>query len=35
MLEVISQSVIQQDMAERKLADTVAIVITNKESVGV
>jgi len=34
-LSSISQSVIQQDMAERKLADTVAIVITNKESVGV
>jgi len=34
-LSSISQSVIQQDMAERKLADTVAVVITNKESVGV
>ena len=34
-LSSISQSVIQQDMAERKLADTVAVVITNTESVGV
>ena len=34
-LSSISESVIQQDMAERKLADTVAVVITNKESVGV
>ena len=34
-LSSISQSVIQQDMAERKLADKVAVVITNKESVGV
>ena len=34
-LSSISQSVIQQDMEERKLADTVAVVITNKESVGV
>jgi len=34
-LSSISQSVIQQDMAERKLADTVAVVITPKESVGV
>jgi len=33
-LSSISQSVIQQDMAERKLADTVAVVITNTESVG-
>ena len=34
-LSSISESVIQQDMAERKLADTIAVVITNKESVGV
>ena len=34
-LSSISQSVIQQDMEERKLADTVAVVITNTESVGV
>ena len=34
-LSSVSESVIQQDMAERKLADTVAVVITNKESVGV
>ena len=34
-LSSISESVIQQDMAERKLADTVAVVITNTESVGV
>ncbi len=34
-LSSISQSVIQQDMEERKLANTVAVVITNKESVGV
>ena len=34
-LSSVSQSVIQQDMAERKLADKVAVVITNKESVGV
>ena len=34
-LSSISQSVIQQDMAERKLADTVAVVVTPKESVGV
>ena len=33
-LSSISESVIQQDMAERKLADTVAVVITNTESVG-
>ena len=34
-LSSISESVIQQDMAERKLADTVAVVVTPKESVGV
>ena len=34
-LSSVSQSVIQQDMAERKLADTVAVVISPKESVGV
>ena len=34
-LSSISESIIQQDMAERKLADKVAVVITNKESVGV
>jgi len=34
-LSSISESVIQQDMAERKLADTVAVVISPKESVGV
>ena len=34
-LSSVSQSVIQQDMAERKLADTVAVVVTPKESVGV
>jgi len=34
-LSSISQSVIQQDMEERKLADTIAVVITNTESVGV
>ena len=31
----ISQSVIQQDMEARKLADTVAVVVTSKESAGV
>ncbi len=34
-LSSISESVIQQDMAERKLADTVAVVVTPKESAGV
>jgi len=34
-LSSISQSVIQQDMEARKLADTVAVVVTPKESVGV
>ena len=34
-LSSISESIIQQDMAERKLADTVAVVVTPKESVGV
>ena len=34
-LSSISESVIQQDMAERKLDDTVAVVVTPKESVGV
>ena len=34
-LSSVSQSVIQQDMAERKLAETVAVVVTPKESVGV
>ncbi len=34
-LSSISESVIQQDMAERKLADTVAVVISPKENVGV
>ena len=34
-LSSISESIIQQDMAERKLANTVAVVITNTESVGV
>ena len=34
-LSSVSQSVIQQDMAERKLADTVAVVVTPKESAGV
>ena len=34
-LSSISESVIQQDMAERKLADTVAVVVTPKENVGV
>ena len=33
-LSSISESVIQQDMAERKLADSVAVVVTPKESVG-
>ncbi len=33
-LSSISQSVIQQDMEARKLADTVAVVVTPKESVG-
>ena len=33
-LSSVSQSVIQQDMAERKLADSVAVVVTPKESVG-
>ena len=34
-LSSISESVIQQDMEARKLADTVAVVVTPKESVGV
>ena len=34
-LSSISQSVIQQDMEARKLADTVAVVVTSKESAGV
>ena len=34
-LSSVSQSVIEQDMAERKLADTVAVVVTPKESAGV
>ena len=34
-LSSISQSVIQQDMEARKLAETVAVVVTPKESVGV
>ena len=34
-LSSISKSIIQQDMAERKLAETVAVVISPKESVGV
>jgi hypothetical protein len=34
-LSSISQSVIQQDMEARKLADTVAVVVTPKENVGV
>ena len=34
-LSSISQSVIQQDMEARQLADTVAVVVTPKESVGV
>ena len=34
-LSSISQSVIQQDMEARKLADTVAVVVTPKESAGV
>ena len=34
-LSSISESIIQQDMAERKLAETVAVVISPKESVGV
>ena len=34
-LSSISESIIQQDIAERKLADTVAVVVTPKESVGV
>ena len=34
-LSSISKSIIEQDMAERKLAETVAVVVTPKESVGV
>jgi len=34
-LSSISKSIIQQDMAERKLAETVAVVISPKESAGV
>ena len=34
-LSSISKSIIEQDMAERKLAETVAVVISPKESVGV
>ena len=34
-LSSVSESIIQQDMAERKLAETVAVVVTPKESVGV
>ena len=35
VLSSISKSIIEQDMAERKLAETVAVVITNKKSAGV